>query len=77
MRLIIEYIALGLAGWLSFNVLFVVAWARFHAARRRFEDQSKGPFIVFRRNDDGARSEVAYYDQLTGDPFKLSLKKTS
>jgi hypothetical protein len=77
MRLIIEYSALGLAGWLSFNVLFVVAWARFHAARRRFEGQIKAPFIVSRRNDDGVRSEIAGCEQLTGDPFELSLKKTS
>jgi hypothetical protein len=77
MRLIIEYSALAVAGWLSFNVLFVVAWARFHAARRRFEDQNKAPFIVFRRNDDGVRTEIAYSDRLTGDPFELSLKKTS
>jgi hypothetical protein len=77
MRLIIEYSALGLAGWLSFNVLFVVAWVRFHAARRRFEDQTKAPVIVFRRNDVGARSETAYYGRSAGDRFEFSLEKTS
>jgi hypothetical protein len=49
MRLIIEYSAVAVAGWLSFNVLFVIAWARFHAARRHHEEQ-KARVIAFPRN---------------------------
>ena len=65
MRSIIEYSALAVAGWLSFDVLFVIAWARFHSARRHSEEQLKATVIVFRPN------------RLTGDPSELALKKTS
>jgi hypothetical protein len=75
MRLIIEYGALLMAGWLAFDVLLVIAWARFHSARRGFEDQIEGTVILTRRNDDGARSEISYFDELTGKPFEF--KKTS
>ena len=74
MRLIIEY---AVAGWLSFNVLFVIAWARVHAARRRYEDQSKATVIVFRPNDNSVRSEIANYAHLADDASEVSLKKTS
>jgi hypothetical protein len=77
MRLIIEYGALVMAGWLAFDVLFVIAWARFHSATRRSDDQIRETVIVTRRNDDGVRSEVAYFDELTGEPFGFSFKKTS
>jgi hypothetical protein len=77
MRLIIEYSAVAAAGWLSLDVLFVIAWARFHSARRQFEGQVKATVIEFRPNDGGVRSEIAYYKQLTGDLFELPLKKTS
>jgi hypothetical protein len=66
MRSIIEYSAVVIAGWLSFNVLFAIAWARFHEARRQYEDR-KVPFIVSRR-DVGVRSE---------SDLTLSFKKTS
>jgi len=65
MRLIIEYSTLAVAVWLSFDVLFVIAWARFHSARRHSEEQLKATVIVFRPN------------RLTGDPSELALKKTS
>lgn len=64
MRSIIEY---GIAGWLSFNVLFVIAWARFHAARQRYEHQRKATVIVFRPNSNLVCSQA----------FEESLKKTS
>ncbi len=73
----IEHATLMMAGWLCFDVLFVVVWARFHSARRRFEDQITGTVTLIRRNDDGVRPEIAYFDEVTGGPFELSLKKTS
>jgi hypothetical protein len=60
MRLI-EYGALVMVGWIAFDVLFVIAWARLHSARRRFEDQITGTVIVARR-DGGVRPELAYFD---------------
>jgi hypothetical protein len=76
MRLI-EYSALVLAGWVAFDVLFAIAWARFHSVRRRTEDQIKATLSLVRRIDDGGRSEVAYFDEVTGGPLGLSFKKTS
>ena len=38
MRLIIVHGALMAAVWLSFDVLFVIAWARYHSARIRYAD---------------------------------------
>ncbi len=77
MRLIIEYSALAVAVWLSFDVLFVIAWVRFHSARQHFEDQIKATVIAFRPNDRDVRTEAAHHDQLTGDLVELSFKKTS
>jgi hypothetical protein len=72
----IEYGALIMVGWVAFDVLFVIAWGSFHSARRRTEDRVEGTVVVF-RNDDGGRSELAYFDEVTGGPFGLSFKKTS
>jgi hypothetical protein len=73
----IEYGALVMAGWVAFDVLFAIAWARFHSARRRTEDQIEETLILIRRKDDGVRSEVAYLDEVTGGPLEMSFKKTS
>jgi hypothetical protein len=73
----IEYGALVMAGWVAFDVLFVIAWAKFHSARRRSEDQIEGTVILIRQNDDAVHSELAYFDQRRGEPFELSFKKTS
>jgi hypothetical protein len=59
MRLIIEHSAFVMAGWVAFDVLFVIAWSRFHSARRRAEDHIKGMSILIGRNDDDVHSEVA------------------
>jgi hypothetical protein len=76
MRLI-EYGALVMAGWVAFDVLFAIAWARFYSARRRMEDQIKETLILIRRKNDGVRPEVAYFDEVTGGPLEMSFKKTS
>jgi hypothetical protein len=75
MRLI-EYGVLGITGWVAFDVLFAVAWARFHSARLRAENQLEGTHLV-RPIDGAVRSENAYFEELTGGPFELSFKKTS
>jgi hypothetical protein len=77
MRLIIEHSAFVIAGWVAFDVLFAIAWARFHAGRRRTQDRIKGTVVLMRRNDDAVQSETAYFDEETGEPFELSFKKTS
>jgi hypothetical protein len=74
---VIEYGGLVMAGWLAFDVLFCVASARFHSSRRRTEDQIKGAVVLIRRNDDAAHSEIEYFDEETGEPFKVSFRKTS
>ena len=67
-----------MAGWLCFKTyLFCVELAKFRSARRHFEDQITGRVTFTRRNDDGVRPEIAYFDEVTGGPFELSLKKTS
>ena len=53
MRLIIEHSALAAAAWLSFDLLFVIAWARLHSGERH--SQIKAKVIEFRPNDDGLR----------------------
>ena len=35
---LIEHSALAAAAWLSLDVLFVIAWARYHSARIRYAD---------------------------------------
>ena len=77
MRLIIEHSALVLAGWLVFDVLFVIAWSRLHWKRPRYEDQLNATVMVFRPNDDGVRPELAYFGQLTGESLEWPLKKIS
>jgi hypothetical protein len=77
MRMIIEYGALVVAGWLAFDVLFVIAWARLHWERPRYEDRTNATVTVLRPNDDGARSELACLDQLADESFQYPLKKTS
>jgi hypothetical protein len=77
MRWFIEHSALLVAGWVAFDVLFVIAWARFHSARQRPEDHIKGTVVLIRRNGDAAHSEIAYFDEETGEPFEISFKKTS
>jgi hypothetical protein len=47
MRLFSIYSALAAAGWLSLDVLFVIAWARLHAAQRHLQ-QTKATIIEFR-----------------------------
>jgi hypothetical protein len=51
MRLIIEHSALAAAAWLSFDLLFVIAWARFHAGERHPQSQIKATVLEFRPND--------------------------
>jgi hypothetical protein len=48
MRLIIEHSALAAAAWLSFDLLFVIAWARLHTAERHSQHQIKATVIEFR-----------------------------
>jgi hypothetical protein len=48
MRLICVYSALAAAGWLSLDVLFVIAWARLRAAERRSYRPVKATVLEFR-----------------------------
>jgi hypothetical protein len=45
---LIEHSALAAAVWLSVDVLFVIAWARLHAAERNFHSRSKTRVIELR-----------------------------
>jgi hypothetical protein len=51
MRLIIEHSALAAAAWLSFDLLFVIAWARLHTAVRHSQHSIKATVIEFRPAD--------------------------
>jgi hypothetical protein len=52
MRLVSIYSALAGAGWLSLDVLFVIAWARLRAAERRSHHPVNATVIEFRPNED-------------------------
>jgi hypothetical protein len=56
MRLIIEYGGLMAAVWLSFDVLFVIVWARLRTAEQLSQHQTKATIIEFRPKDDWVRS---------------------
>jgi hypothetical protein len=56
MRLITVYSALAAAGWLSLDLLFVIAWARLHAGERHSRLKIKATVIEFRPNDGELRS---------------------
>jgi hypothetical protein len=58
MRLIVVYSALAAAGWLSLDVLFVIAWARLHAAERHSRRNVKATVIEFRPDQDRLRSRL-------------------
>jgi hypothetical protein len=56
MRLISVYSALAAGGWISLDILFVIAWARLRSAERHFQHQIKAAVIEFPPNVDGVRS---------------------
>lgn len=56
MRLIIEHGALIVAIWISFDVLFVIAWARLHTAQQHSQHPIKATVIEFPRKDDWMHS---------------------
>jgi hypothetical protein len=45
---LIEHSAVAAAVWLSVDILFVIGWARLHAAERNFHNRSKATVIELR-----------------------------
>jgi hypothetical protein len=71
MRQFMEYSALAGTGWLSSNVLVIIAWSWLHSRKRRWMSDNGARFRLFKLHNGPTNLRVVSPHRLSGSVTKL------